>query len=72
MNDIRVHAERKCRKFKTPAAEFTPQVKYWYNRIHAYMDLLKLKCKTAINLFGPPQLMVIRKWLGWRELTVLI
>ena len=43
MDEIRVHAEKKCRKFKTSAAEFSPQFQYWYDRIHAYMDLLKLK-----------------------------
>ena len=46
MDEIRVHAEKKCRKFKTPAAEFSPTIQHWYDRIHAYMDLLKLKQGT--------------------------
>ena len=43
MDETRVHAEKKCRKFMTPAAEFNPVIQHWYDRIHAYMDLLKLK-----------------------------
>ena len=50
MDDVRVHAERNCRKFKTPAAEFSPQVKHCYDRIHAYADLLKLKEGTNIHM----------------------
>ena len=45
MDEIRVHVEKreKCRKFLTPAAEYSPVVQHRYDRIHAYMDLLKLK-----------------------------
>ena len=43
MDQIRIHAEKQCRNFKTPDAEFSPTIKHWYDRIHAYMDLLKLK-----------------------------
>ena len=43
MDEIRVHAEKKCRKFLTPEAEYSPVIQHWYNRIHTYMDLLKLK-----------------------------
>ena len=43
MDEVRIHAEKKCRNFMTPAAEFSPAIQHWYNRIHAYMDLLKLK-----------------------------
>ena len=43
MDKIRVHAEKKCRKFLTPAAKYSPVVQHWYNRIHTYIDLLKLK-----------------------------
>ena len=43
MDEIRVHAEKKFRKFKIPTAEFSPQAQHWYDRIYACMDLLKLK-----------------------------
>ena len=46
MDEIRVHAEKKCRKFLTPAAGYSPVIHHWYDRIHAYMDLLKLKQGT--------------------------
>ena len=46
MDEIRVHAEKKCRKFLTSAAEYSPALQHWYDRIHAYMDLLKLKQGT--------------------------
>ena len=42
MGEIRVHGEKKCRKFLTPDAEYSPVIQHWYDRIHAYMDLLKL------------------------------
>ena len=43
MDEIRIHAEKKCRKIMTPESEYSPQIQHWYDRIHAYMDLLKLK-----------------------------
>ena len=46
MDEIRLHAEKKCRKFMTPAAEFSPTIQHWYDRIHAYIYLLKLKQDT--------------------------
>ena len=46
MDEIRVHAEKKCRKFLTPAAEYSPVIQHWYERTHTYMDLLKLKQGT--------------------------
>ena len=46
MDEIRVHAEKKCRKFLTPAAEYSPVIQHCHNRIHTYMDLLKLKQGT--------------------------
>ena len=55
VDDIRIHAERKCRKLMTPAAEFSPQIQHWYDRIHAYMNLLKLKegTKKYMNKGNP-------------------
>ena len=43
MDKIRVHGEKKCRKFLTPEVEYSPVFQHWYDKIHAYMDLLKLK-----------------------------
>ena len=42
IDDLRLHAERKCRKIMTPAAPFGPEVKYWYNRIHALKSMKRM------------------------------
>ena len=46
MGEIMVHAEKKCRKFLTSAVEYSPVIQHWCDRIHTYMDLLKLKHGT--------------------------
>ena len=32
IEEIRVHAEKKCRDFLTPAAEYSAVIQHWYNR----------------------------------------
>ena len=63
MDEIRVHAEKKCRKFLTPAAEYSPAIQHWYDRIHAYMDLLKLKQGThkGSSYFSPMKHLPMKK-----------
>ena len=34
---------KKCRKLLTPALDFSPQIQYGYDSIHAYLALLRLK-----------------------------
>ena len=65
MDEIRVHAEKKCRKFLTPAAEYSPAIQHWYDRIHAYMDLLKLKQGThkGSSYFSPMKHLPMKKTL---------
>ena len=43
MDEIMMHGENKCRKSLIPEAKYSPVIQHWYDRIHAYMDLLKLK-----------------------------
>ena len=43
MDEIRIHAEKKCRKTLTSVADFSPQIQHWYNKIHAYLALIRLK-----------------------------
>jgi hypothetical protein len=43
MTEIRVHAKKKCRKILRPYGNFSPTVKMWYNRIHAYLQLIRMK-----------------------------
>ena len=49
MDEIRVHAEKKRKKFLTPAAGYSPVIQHWYDRIYTYVDLLKLKQGTCKN-----------------------
>ena len=43
MDEIRIHAKKKCRELLTSALDFSPQIQYWYDSIHAYLVLLRLK-----------------------------
>ena len=41
LTEIKQYAERKCRKILTLACEFSPPVKLWYDRIHAFRQLIR-------------------------------
>ena len=43
MTEIRVHAEKKCRKILRPDSDYSPTVQMWYDRIHAYLQLIRMK-----------------------------
>ncbi len=43
MTKIRIHAEKKCRKILQPESNFSPTVQMWYDRIHAYLQLIRMK-----------------------------
>ena len=43
MTEIRIHAEKHCRKILRPDNDFSPTIKMWYNRIHAYLQLIRMK-----------------------------
>jgi hypothetical protein len=43
MTEIRVHTEKKCRKILSPDNNFSPTIKMWYDRIHAYLQLIRMK-----------------------------
>ncbi len=43
MTKIRVNAEKKCRKILRPNSNYSPTVQIWYNRIHAYLQLIWMK-----------------------------
>ncbi len=50
MTEIRPHVEKKCRKILRPANNFSPTIQMWYDRIHAYLQLMKMKeGKTSIT-----------------------
>ncbi len=43
MTKIRIHAEKGYRKILRPESDFSPTVKLWYDRIHAYLQLIGMK-----------------------------
>jgi hypothetical protein len=48
MTEIRVHAEKDCRKILRPESNFSPTIQMWYDRIHAYLHI-RLKEGKASN-----------------------
>jgi hypothetical protein len=49
MTKIRVHAEKDCPKILQPTSDFSPTIQMWYGRIHAYLQLIRLKEGKASN-----------------------
>ena len=43
MTEIRVHAEKNCRKILRPDCDYSPTIQMWYDRIHAYLQLIRMK-----------------------------
>jgi hypothetical protein len=49
MTEIRIHTEKKCRKILRPESNFSPTVQMWYDRIHAYLQLIRMKVGKMKN-----------------------
>jgi hypothetical protein len=49
MTEIRVHTEKDCQKILRPESNFNPTIQMWYDRIHAYLQLIRLKEGNASN-----------------------
>ncbi len=49
MTEIRVHAEKDCWKILRPESNFGPTIQMWNDRIHAYLQLIRLKEGNASN-----------------------
>ena len=49
MTEIRVHAEKDCQKILRRESDFSPTIQMWYDRIHAYLQLIRLKEGKASN-----------------------
>ncbi len=43
MMEIRDHAEKHCQKILCPDNDFSPTIQMWYDRIHAYLQLIRMK-----------------------------
>jgi hypothetical protein len=50
MMEIRVHTEKKCRKISWPESDFSPTIQMWYDCIHVYLQLIRLKEGKARNV----------------------
>ncbi len=50
MTEIRVHAEKNCRKILRLESDFSPTIQMWYNQIHAYLQLVRLQEDKAKNV----------------------
>ncbi len=50
MTEILVHAEKKCRKILHPDWDYSPTVQMWYDRIHAYPQLIRMEDGKAKNI----------------------
>jgi len=49
MTEFRVHAEKDCQKILRPESNFSPTIQMWYDRIHGYLHLIRLKEGKAPN-----------------------
>jgi hypothetical protein len=49
MTEIRIHTEKSCRKIMRPDSNYSPTIQMWYDRIHAYLQLIRLKEGKAKN-----------------------
>jgi hypothetical protein len=43
MTEIWIHAKKHCRKILRPDDDFSPTIQMWYDRIHAYLQLIRMK-----------------------------
>ncbi len=43
MTEIRIHAKKHCRNILRPDSNFSPTIQMWYDRIHAYLQLIRMK-----------------------------
>jgi hypothetical protein len=43
MTGIKVHVETNCRKILYPDNNYSPTIQMWYDRIHAYLRLIRMK-----------------------------
>jgi hypothetical protein len=47
--EIRIHAEKNCKKILQPDDNFSPTIQMWYSRIHAYFQLIRMKEEKKNN-----------------------
>ena len=50
MTENRVRVEKNCRKILKLESDYSPTIQMWYDRIHAYLQLIRLKEGNAKNI----------------------
>jgi hypothetical protein len=50
MTKIRVHAKKNGRKILRPESDYSPTIQMWYNPIHAYLQLIRMKEGNVKNI----------------------
>jgi hypothetical protein len=50
MTEIKVHTKKHCQKILRPDNDFSPTIQMWYNRIHAYLQFIRMKEGKTNNL----------------------
>jgi hypothetical protein len=72
MTEIRIHAEKRCRKIFRPECNYSPTIQMWYDRIHAYLQLIRMKEGKTRNTgnilrFARKQHIETRRSYLWRN-----
>jgi hypothetical protein len=49
MTEIRIYVEKNCRKILRPDDNLSPTIQMWYDRIHAYLQLIRMKEEKTSN-----------------------
>ncbi len=50
MIEIGLHAKKNCRKVLWPESNYSPTIQMWYDHIHAYLQLIRMKEGNAKNI----------------------
>jgi hypothetical protein len=50
MTEIGVHAKKNCRKILRPESDYSPTIQMWYDCIHPYLQLIRMKEGNAKNI----------------------
>jgi hypothetical protein len=50
ISEIRVHSEKNCWKILRPELDFSPTIQMWYDRIYAYLQLIRMQEGKAKNV----------------------
>jgi hypothetical protein len=66
MSEIIAHAEKNCQKILRPKRDFSKLIQMWYDRIHVYLQLIRMREGKASNA-GNIVRFAKRKHIEWPE-----